>query len=149
MIVNAESPDQPDVRALLAQLDAYCAALYPVESNHLMSAAALQASDALFLVARDVDGSAVGCAALVNRGGYGEVKRMFVDQDQRGMGAARRLLEALTTFARMAGLSALKLETGVRQPEAIALYERAGFTRCDAFGGYAPTAWSVFMEKAL
>lgn len=149
MIVNAESPGQPEVRDLLVRLDAYCAALYPAESNHLMGANELLEDGVLFLVARDVDGSAAGCAALVNRGGYGEVKRMFVDEQKRGLGAGRRLLDQLAMFARMSGLSTLRLETGVRQPDAIALYEGFGFVRCEAFGEYLPDPLSVFMEKRL
>ena len=149
MIINTESPNQPEVRAMLARLDAYCAALYPAESNHLMDIDALMQGDVLFLVARDVDGSAVGCAALVNREGYGEVKRMFVDEARRGMGAGRQLLEHIGMFAAMSGLRTLRLETGIHQPEAIALYERAGYTRCEPFGDYRPDPLSLFMEKHL
>lgn len=149
MIVNAESPDQPEVRALLERLDAYCASLYPAESNHLLDLASLQADGVLFLVARDVDGSAAGCVALVNRGGYGEVKRMFVDERKRGMGAARKLLEQIAMFARMSGLGLLRLETGIHQLDALSLYERFGFVRCAPFGDYAPDPLSVFMELRL
>jgi putative acetyltransferase len=149
MIINTETPDQPEVRAMLEQLDAYCAALYPAESNHLMDIASLLAGDVLFLVARDVEGKAVGCAALVNRGGYGEVKRMYVDPARRGGGAGHQLLEQLVMFARMSGLQVLRLETGIHQPEAIALYERAGFVRCEPFGDYQPDPLSLFMEKPL
>ena len=149
MIINAETPDQPEVRAMLEQLDAYCAALYPAESNHLMDVASLMRDDVLFLVARDVEGRAVGCAALVNRGGYGEVKRMYVDPARRGGGTGRQLLDQLVMFARMSGLQVLRLETGIHQPEAIALYERAGFTRCEPFGDYQPDPLSLFMEKPL
>jgi putative acetyltransferase len=149
MIINTETPDQPEVRSMLARLDAYCAALYPAESNHLMDIVDLLQGDVLFLVARDVGGAAVGCAALVNRGGYGEVKRMFVDEDRRGLGAGRKLLEHLTMFAAMCGIGVLRLETGIRQPEAIGLYERCGFARCEPFGDYGPDPLSVFMEKRL
>ena len=149
MIINTETPDQPEVRALLGKLDAYCAALYPAESNHLMDIASLVGGDVLFLVARDVEGRAVGCAALVNRGAYGEVKRMMVDEARRGQGTGRQLLEHLAMFARMAGVRELKLETGIHQPEAIALYERFGFTRCAPFGAYQPDPLSLFMEKSL
>jgi putative acetyltransferase len=149
MIINTETPDQPEVAAMLGRLDAYCAALYPAESNHLMDIASLMKGDVLFLVARDIDGGAVGCAALANRDGYGEVKRMFVDERRRGLGTGRKLLEHLALFASMAGLPALKLETGIHQPEALALYERFGFTRCDPFGDYLPDPLSVFMEKRL
>jgi len=134
---------------MLARLDAYCAALYPAESNHLMDIDALMQGDVLFLVARDIDGSAAGCAALVNREGYGEVKRMFVDEARRGMGAGRRLLEHIGMFAAMSGLRTLRLETGIHQPEAIALYERFGFVRREPFGDYAADPLSIFMEKRL
>ena len=149
MIINTETPDQPDVRAMLAKLDAYCAALYPAESNHLLDIDALMKGDVLLLVARDIDGAAVGCAALANRGAYGEVKRMYVDEARRGLGTGRKLLEHLAMFARMSGLSELKLETGIHQPAAIALYEKVGFSRCEPFGDYRPDPLSLFMEKRL
>jgi putative acetyltransferase len=149
MIINTESPDQPEVRAMLARLDAYCAALYPAESNHLMDVDSLLQGDVLFLVARDVDGAAVGCAALVSRDGYGEIKRMYVDDAQRGRGTGRQLLEHIGMFAAMCGLRELKLETGIHQPEALALYERSGFVRCEPFGEYKEDPLSVFMEKRL
>jgi putative acetyltransferase len=149
MIINTETPDQPEVRAMLAKLDAYCAALYPAESNHLMDIVSLMEGEVLFLVARDVGGQAVGCAALVNRGGYGEVKRMFVEEAGRGRGIGRKLLEQLLMFARMSGLQVLRLETGIHQPEAIRLYERFGFTRREPFGDYQLDPLSLFMEKQL
>jgi len=153
MIINTESPDQPEVLSLLERLDAYCAALYPAESNHLMGLDELLRGDVLFLVARDVDGRAAGCAALVNRRGegegYGEIKRMFVDGDKRGLGTGRRLLEHIGMFAAMSGLRTLRLETGIHQPEAIALYERFGFVRRAPFGDYAADPLSIFMEKRL
>ena len=149
MIINTETPDQPEIRAMLDKLDAYHAELYPAESNHLLDVDSLLREDALFLVARDVGGAAVGCAALVNRGGYGEIKRMYVDEATRGRGTGAQLLEHLTMFARMSGLQVLRLETGIHQLEAIALYEHAGFARCEAFGDYRPDPLSLFMEKAL
>lgn len=149
MIINTETPNQPEVLSMLERLDAYCAALYPADSNHLMDIGALMGGDVLFLVARDVDGGAVGCAALVNRGGYGEIKRMFVDERRRGLGTGRKLMEHIALFASMSGLRDLKLETGIHQPEAIGLYERCGFVRCAPFGDYQPDPLSVFMEKRL
>jgi putative acetyltransferase len=149
MIINTETPNQPEVLAMLARLDDYHAALYPAASNHLMDVDALLREDALFLVARDIDGRAVGCAALVNRGGYGELKRMFVDAERRGQGTGRKLLEQIVMFASMSGIQVLRLETGIHQREAIGLYQRAGFERVDAFGDYRPDPLSLFMEKRL
>ena len=89
------------------------------------------------------------CAALVNKQHYGEVKRMFVDERKRGLGTGRKLLEHLVMFARMSGLSVLRLETGIHQPEAIGLYERLGFERRAPFGDYREDPLSLFMEMPL
>ncbi len=90
-----------------------------------------------FLVAR-LDGVPVGCAALVPvRPTVGELKRMYVVPDARGRGVARALLTAVEEAARRYGHHELWLETGLRQPEAIALYESAGYRRIPDFGHYA------------
>jgi putative acetyltransferase len=149
MNIDIETAGQPEVIAMLDRLDAYCAALYPAESNHLMDIRSLTAANVLFLVARDDAGRAVGCAACVDRGGYGEVKRMFVDESQRGQGVGRDLLQQIVRRAADAGLRQLKLETGISQPAAIALYQRCGFVPCAPFGAYQPDPLSIFMEKVL
>jgi putative acetyltransferase len=149
MKISRETPKQPDIIAMLDELDAYCGALYPAESNHLMDVNSLTRDDVVFLVARDARGTAVGCGAYVNRGSYGEVKRMFVAPSQRGLGVGGMLLAEIARQAKEAGLSALMLETGIHQPEAIGLYERDGFSYCEPFGEYLPDPLSVFMEKAL
>jgi putative acetyltransferase len=146
--IAIEIPHAPDILALLAASDAYVATLYPGESNHMLAPDALRAPAVTFLVAR-LDGKAVGCAALVRQGGYGEIKRMFVDAAARGQGIARRLLTALESEARRSGLSCLRLETGIRQPEAIRLYRGAGFRDIPPFGAYGPDPLSVFMEKPV
>lgn len=149
MHLQLESPLQHDVLALISQLDAYQAALYPAESNHLMDPASLNQADVRFIVARDDERVAVGCAALVLHEDYGEIKRMFVAPSQRGKGMAQALLARLEEEARSAGRAALKLETGVSQPEAIGLYQRSGFKQCPPFGDYQPDPLSLFMSKAL
>ena len=149
MHIQTETPRQPDVIAMLERLDAYCADLYPAESNHLMDVDSLTQSDVVFLVARDPDGRALGCGAYVDRGGYGEVKRMYVDPASRGKGVGGKLLAEIARRARAAGLASLMLETGISQPEAIGLYERDGFIRCAPFGDYQPDPLSLFMVKRL
>jgi putative acetyltransferase len=74
---------------------------------------------------------------------------MYVDPARRGGGTGQQLLDQLSMFARMSGLQVLRLETGIHQLDAIALYERAGFVRCDPFGDYQPDPLSLFMEKHL
>jgi putative acetyltransferase len=94
--------------------------------------------------------SRVGCGALrIDVGGYGEVKRMFVRPDFRGMSIGKRLLGSLEERARGLGVSCLRLETGIFQPEALALYRAAGFFERGPFGQHRPDPLSVFMEKVL
>lgn len=148
--VRLESPDQPDVVQLIADLDAYQDTLYPPESRHSLDLAALCQPEVLFAVARDDEtGEAVGCGAVVLRADHGEVKRMYVDPEARGQGVARQLLQHLEARATAAGCTCLMLETGPRQPEAIALYESSGFVQRGRFGSYPDDPLSVFMHKAL
>jgi len=148
-LIKQESPDQPDVVAMLARLDAYFGDLYPAESNHLMDVAALLRDDVVFLVARDAEGRACGCGAFVGRGAYAEVKRMYVEPAARGQGLGGKLLAEIVHRATLAGMPALMLETGVKQPEAIGLYERDGFVRCPPFGAYQADPLSLFMVRTL
>jgi putative acetyltransferase len=147
--IATESPDQPDIRALIAELDRYQEALYPAESNHLLDIASLLQSNVVFVVARDEQGVAQGCGAVVLQQAYGEVKRMFVRPAQRGQGIARQLMNVLEAQSRDRGCSVLMLETGISQPEAISLYRRFGFTDCAAFGSYREDPLSLFMRKRL
>jgi putative acetyltransferase len=59
------------------------------------------------------------------------------------------LLEHLEGHGRDAGLSAIRLETGIYQPEAIGLYKAAGYVEIGPFGSYQPDPLSLFMEKAI
>lgn len=149
VIIEEESPRQPAVLDLLAQSDAYAQSLYPPESNHLVDVDALEKPTVAFFVARH-DGGIVGCCALVEAGdGSAEIKRMFVDPKARGMKIGRRLLDRIEAHGISKGLSAIRLETGIYQPEAISLYRSAGFADIAPFGAYLPDPLSLFMEKRL
>ena len=89
-----------------------------------------------FLVAH-VGATAIGCAGLRRHGDDTvEVKRMFVRTEHRRRGHARRLLAALEDPAREQGFRRVVLETGMAQPEAIALYTSAGYLPIEGFGHY-------------
>jgi len=149
MNISLESPDQPDVVALIADLDAYQDALYPPESRHALDLASLKRDNVRFFVARDGAGCAVGCCAVVLGPDHGEIKRMYVRPECRGLGAAKQLLQFLEHETLKGGRDRLMLETGILQPEALGLYERWGFVRRGPFGDYAEDPLSVFMEKRL
>jgi putative acetyltransferase len=147
--IARESPDQPDVVALIEELDAYQKPLYPAESHHGVDIATLLRPEVVFVVARDAQGRAVGCGGVMVTPEYGELKRMYVRPECRGQGIARSLFEALQSAALERGCRRLTLETGIRQPEALALYERLGFVRCKPFGDYWDDPMSVFMDKRI
>nr|CAD6415459.1 N-acetyltransferase [Rhizobium sp. Q54] len=147
--ITAESPRQPEILRLIELSDAYAASLYPAESNHLVDVSTLERPSVLFLVARK-EAAAVGCCALVEAtDGTAEIKRMFVDPNARGLRIGKLLLEAILERARRRGIGFVRLETGIRQPEAIGLYRAYGFTEIAAFGCYKPDPLSIFMEKRL
>ncbi|HEY4922011.1 MAG TPA: GNAT family N-acetyltransferase [Xanthobacteraceae bacterium] len=141
-------PTDPQVARMIGDSDRYYADLYPAESNHLLDPASLRAPNVLFLVARDGE-TICGFGAVVATPPYGEIKRMYVDRAARRRGIGRDLLVALEQRARQLRLTCLRLETGVRQREAIALYAANGFAEIRPFGDYAPDPLSTFMEKSL
>jgi putative acetyltransferase len=149
MIISFESPDQPEVIALIAELDAYQDTLYPAESRHALEMASLMLPNVLFAVARDDVGRAIGCGAIVLFAEFGELKRMYVSPRVRGRGIAKKILAALELRAIGCGCNLLKLETGPYQPEALALYTSAGYERRGQFGEYTDDPLSVFMQKRL
>ncbi|MBR0684165.1 GNAT family N-acetyltransferase [Roseomonas eburnea] len=149
MRIAIEDPDQPEIRAMLAAGEANSAALYPAESNHHLPLDALRAPGVLFHVARDAAGRALGTGAVVLKGDWAEVKRMWTDPAARGGGVAGAVLAALEAVARARGVRVLRLETGARSDAALALYRRAGFVEIGPFEGYAPDPLSVFFEKRI
>jgi GNAT superfamily N-acetyltransferase len=107
---------------------------------------------AVVLVARDDDGTPVGCGALRPLGGAAaEVKRMYVVPQARGRGLSKLLLTGLEDAARERGWTTVRLETGPAQPEAVALYTGAGYRPIGAFGHYVrdDQDWSLYFERTL
>ncbi|WP_426289100.1 GNAT family N-acetyltransferase [Ensifer adhaerens] len=149
VIIAQETPRQTEVLRLLELSDAYAASLYPAESNHMVDLSSLEKPETSFFVARR-DGDIVGCCALVDAGdGTAEIKRMFVDPGARGLRVGKLLLQALESRAAQLGLVAIRLETGIYQPEAIGLYKAAGYVERPPFGEYQPDPLSLFMEKPV
>ncbi|PDT80974.1 GNAT family N-acetyltransferase [Sinorhizobium sp. BJ1] len=147
--IAEEPPRQPAILRLLELSDAYAASLYPAESNHMVDLSTLERPGVSFFVARG-NGEIVGCCALVDAGdGTAEIKRMFVDPQARGLKVGKQLLAVLEAKAERLGLTAIRLETGIYQPEAIGLYRSSGYVERPPFGGYLPDPLSLFLEKAL
>jgi GNAT superfamily N-acetyltransferase len=147
--ITPEHPDTPDAKALVAELEAYLEPLYPRESRHGYSVEKLIAERVAFFVIRD-GGSPVGCGGIKLFGAeYGEIKRMYVRPERRGKGFAKLLLTHLAEYAESHGVRTLRLETGIHQHAAIALYEHMGFQRIPPFGDYKLDPVSRCYEKRI
>jgi putative acetyltransferase len=148
-VITPERPDTPDAVALIEELEAHLAPLYPVKSRHGYSVEKLLAHGVAFFVLRK-DGIPAGCGGVQLSGtDYGELKRMYVRPQFRGLGFGQLLIEHLAERARACGINLLRLETGIHQIPAIRLYERAGFQRIPPFGAYVDDPLSVFFEKRI
>ncbi|GAA0842684.1 GNAT family N-acetyltransferase [Streptosporangium amethystogenes subsp. fukuiense] len=100
-------------------------------------------------VAYSAEGLPVGHVALRRLGGELELKRMFVVPSHRGTRVARALLAAAEDAARALGASRIILQTGDRQPDAVRLYRREGYTPVPIFPPYERLAGSHCFEKLL
>ena len=78
-----------------------------------------------------------------------EIKRMYTKPAMRGKGVAAQVLQALEQWASSLGYQQAVLETGIRQPEAIALYKKCGYQIIPNYGQYAGIANSVCFSKPL
>ncbi len=149
IVISEERADTPDAAALIAELDAHLASLYAIESRHGFSVEKLLRDGVAFFVSRD-DGRPAGCGGvLLVEQAYAEIKRMYVRPAFRGRGLGHRMLDHLVAHATERGSTVIRLETGIHQQEAIALYERSGFRRIPPFGPYRDDPVSRCYEKRV
>ena len=134
---------------LIQELEATLDPLYPSESWHGFSVEKLIAEEVAFFVLR-YNGAPAGCGGVKLFGTeYGEIKRIFVRPQYRGLGLSKLIMEHLAGYARERGIPVLRLETGIYQPEAIGLYERLGYRRIGPFGEYKDDPLSIYFEKRI
>lgn len=142
-----------ELRALIAELEAYLAGLYLPEQLHGWPYERLLQPDvAVFLARRGP--RAVGCGGIALFDEFAEVKRMYTVPEQRGQGVGQAILARLEEAARAAGKTWLLLETGDGQAESMRFFEDYGFSPRRYFGQYADMkpltlATSRFYQKKL
>jgi putative acetyltransferase len=143
------TPSDDEAKLLIGELDADLQRRYPGQPIHGLELDEEANFHRIFLLVRQHD-KLVACGVFrIVGSGIGEVKRIYVRPDARGQGVTRLLLGALERTASEQGLSRLHLETGVHQPESIALYESAGYHRIACFGEYIDNPDSVCFQKSI
>jgi putative acetyltransferase len=147
--ITLERPDTPDARLLIDALEAQLEPYYPKTSRHGYSVEKLIQQGVAFFVTRQ-DGIPAGCGGVQFFGReYGEIKRMFVRPQFRGLGLAKLMLNLLEAYTRANHIPMLRLETGIHQTQAISLYEKMGYRFIPPFGEYVEDRLSRFFEKRI
>ncbi len=150
-VIEIKEMDSPDVAELLSHVQLELNARYPEDDPHprKLTPEEFREPAGLFLVAREGQ-RFVACGGIRKRDQQtAEVKRMFVEPDARNRGLGREILKDLEAAARKLGYQLIRLETGDRQPEAVALYEQAGYHRIPPYGEFMECARSICFEKRL
>jgi GNAT superfamily N-acetyltransferase len=151
VIVKCVPYEDPLAVALRADLLADLAARYDGDGDGTpIAAGEFDPPRGAFLVAW-LDGEPAGCVGWRSRrpDGEAELKRMWVALHARRRGVAKALLAAVEDSARAAGRTRMVLETGVAQPEAMALYAASGYALIPNFGHYADSPLSRSYARDL
>ncbi|MER5452969.1 GNAT family N-acetyltransferase [Streptomyces sp. NPDC002764] len=147
-IIAAVAADDPRILRLVRDLDADLAARYPEEP----CTGGAHIHPAIRFLLAEVDHRPVGCCAVQpfpSPDTAAELKRMYVAPQARGRGIAARLLAQAEHTATALGHGEMRLETAVHQPEAIALYTRAGYTPIPNYPPYQDKTLSRCYAKPL
>jgi putative acetyltransferase len=148
--IATETALSDDVRALVKQLNEFTFELTPAEYRHHMTVEQMAQDDTTLFVARDVSGATLGMGCLRrHENGVGEVKRMFVTPEARGLGVGGAILARIEDLARQEGLSRVVLETGSNFDAARRIYERGAFRASGPVLNYPPSDWTAFYSKDL
>ncbi len=140
--------ENKDFIALVRDLDADLAARDG--SDHTFYSQFNKIDTLRFVVVLYDDERPIGCGAIKEYDANSmEVKRMYVISENRGKGVAASILAALENWAAELSYTNCILETGKRQPEAIRLYEKNGYTQIPNYGQYAGIENSVCFGKKL
>lgn len=146
--ITTAAANAEHIQGLLEDFDAYLAKLFPPEAAYGLPADELRSPNVRFVFVEQGD-AVIGCGALRLADDFAEIKRMYVVPERRQSGVGQEILTHLEGAAASAGRPLIRLETSVAQPEAIALYEQAGYARIDPFPPYEPDPRSVFFEKSI
>lgn len=140
--------DHTDFRTLVVALDADLQARYGEQQQFFSQFNKLDHIHHVIVAYNNNE--PVGCGAFKEyERGVAEIKRMFVQVQQRGKGIAGLILTELEQWAAAEGYHTCILETAIKQPEAIRVYERQGYIRIPNYGQYIGVEISLCMQKQI
>lgn len=146
--VKEENPNIPDALRLLEELSDALESITGNSGKGSFDPNDVCVTRALFVIARNQDGEAVGCGAIRPIGeNIAEVKRMYAKI--RDLGIGTEILKYLEAQAQKLGYSALWLETRLVNQQAVSFYENKGYHRIPNYGKYIDKPEAVCFEKCL
>lgn len=138
-----------DFKALVIDLDNDLWIRYPDIQQNFAPYNFVDESFRVIVVQENNMAVGCGCFRPVKENGVVEVKRMYVAPAFRSQGIGKTILSKLEQWAKEEGFVQAKLETGIKQPEAIAAYEKSGYVRIPNFEPYVNVKESICLMKIL
>jgi putative acetyltransferase len=141
-------PTDPQVVSLIEKLNIYQEELYGAENCNLETPESLLANKALMIGAY-AGNNLAGIGGIKLLRDHAEVKRMFVEENYRGLGIAESILKRLESYAQKNGVREICLETGNLHSAALAFYRKLGYEPVESFGNYKPNSVSLYFSKKV
>jgi putative acetyltransferase len=148
LIIERTSSDNPDFKKLTNKLDIELCKIYNTNPEDYEEYNRITGLPTIVLAYENNEPIGCGCFKIFNDQTV-EIKRMFIDEDQRGKGVASAILAELETWAKELGYSEVVLETGKGQPNAINLYKKKGYEITEDYNQYDDLEISVCLKKML
>lgn len=137
-----------DFHELIRSLDVDLTARYGIQQSFYKQYNAVDRIDTVVIAYIENYPAGCGCFKKFDETTV-EIKRMYVKPEYRGKGISKQILAELEKWAAESGFTTAVLETGVHQPEAIGLYQKAGYVPIDNYGQYARVDTSICFKKRL
>ena len=147
--IRRSTAADPAFQSLVTELDEGLRNQYGAkQSKYDIHNKGLEGASVVIAINQDTP-AGCGCFKTLEQADTVELKRMYVQPASRRLGIAQQLLAELEQWATEKGYAKTRLQTAVKQPEAIALYEKCGYQHIDNYGPYIGDEDSVCMEKPI
>lgn len=149
IVTKRTNAENRDFQSLVVQLDKELWQRYPLTQQNFAPHNKLDLTARVLVAYQDEEPVGCGCFKPTPDHHTVEIKRMFTLPQTRGLGIAKRILQELEKWAREENFTHSRLETGINQPEAIAVYKRLEYKPIPNYPPYENNPESICMEKPL